>query len=66
MATETNYNRPKKNYQIAKRRKDKQRREVHGTPTVSYKVDRQRKLLARKQKKREEKKLAKESKMQTD
>jgi len=37
MATETNFNRAKQNYKIAKRRKDRMRKASHGQPTIDAK-----------------------------
>eukprot|EP00347_Sterkiella_histriomuscorum_P004676 403359532 len=65
MASETNFNRQKQNYKIAKRLKDRAQRKAHGVTTIDAKKARQIKLLDRKKKKVQEKKAKKEAKMDT-
>ena len=59
----TNFNRPKKNLLISKRRSDRQRKASHGTPTIDSKKARQIKLMDRKLKRKQQKLALKGSKM---
>ncbi len=64
--SETSINRKKINYVARKRTKERQRRQGKAALTIDNKKARQNKLFERKQKRKEEKRIAKESKMQTD
>lgn len=64
--SETSINRKKVNYVARKRTKERQRRQGKVSHTIDNKKARQIKLFERKQKRKEERRQAKESKMQTD
>ncbi len=63
--SETSFNRKKVNYLARKRTNDKQRKAKHAATTIDSKKARQIKLFERKQKRKEEKRKAKEGKMDT-
>lgn len=63
--SETSINRKKVNYVARKRTKDRQRKQGKQQLTIDSKKARQIKLFERKQQRKEQKKLAKEGKMDT-
>ena len=62
--SETSFNRKKVNYLARKRTKERYKRQGLAPRTIDSKKARQIKLFERKQKKKEEKRRAKESKME--
>jgi hypothetical protein len=66
VGSETHFNRKKENYLARKRNKERQKKSHIPSTTIDSKKARQIKLWDRKQKRKEEKKKLKESKMQVE
>ena len=62
----TNFNRPRRNLLISKRKHDRQRRASHGRPTIDSKKARQIMLMNRKLKKNDMKKAIKAAQMEIE